>query len=59
MAQDGTSSIKLVPIFLYNDTDKKLKVEFKIGNKQLTKINNLPDFLKECLIEKNINITMC
>ena len=59
LAQDGTSSIKLVPIFLYNDTDKKLKVEFKIGNEQLTKINNLPDFLNECLIEKNINITMC
>ena len=51
LAQDGTSSIKLVPIFLYNDTDKKLKVEFKIGNFQI--------FLKECLIEKNINITMC
>ena len=55
LAQDGTSSIKLVPIFLYNDTDKKLKVEFKIGNKQLT----FQIFLKECLIEKNINITMC
>ena len=36
LAQDGTSSIKLVPIFLYHDTDKKLKVEFKIWNKQLT-----------------------
>lgn len=49
LAQDGTSSIKLVPIFLYNDTDKKLKVEFKIGNKQLTKINNLPDFFERML----------
>lgn len=49
LAQDGTSSIKLVPIFLYNDTDKKLKVKFKIGNKQLTKINNLPDFFERML----------
>lgn len=49
LAQDGTSSIKLVPIFLYNDTDKKLKVEFKIGNKQLTKIDNLPDFFERML----------
>lgn len=49
LAQDGTSSIKLVPIFLYNDTEKKLKVEFKIGNKQLTKINNLPDFFERML----------
>ena len=49
LAQDGTSSIKLVPIFLYNDTNKKLKVEFKIGNKQLTKINNLPDFFERML----------
>lgn len=49
LAQDGTSGIKLVPIFLYNDTDKKLKVEFKIGNKQLTKINNLPDFFERML----------
>lgn len=49
LAQDGTSSIKLVPIFLYNDTDKKLKVEFKIGNEQLTKINNLPDFFERML----------
>lgn len=49
LAQDGTSSIKLVPIFLYNDTDKKLKVEFKIGNKQLTKINNLPEFFERML----------
>lgn len=49
LAQDGTSSIKLVPIFLHNDTDKKLKVEFKIGNKQLTKINNLPDFFERML----------
>lgn len=49
LAQDGTSCIKLVPIFLYNDTDKKLKVEFKIGNEQLTKINNLPDFFERML----------
>lgn len=49
LAQDGTSGIKLVPIFLYNDTDKKLKVEFKIGNEQLTKINNLPDFFERML----------
>lgn len=49
LAQDGTSSIKLVPIFLYNDTDKKLKVEFKIGNEQLTKINNLPDFFERMI----------
>lgn len=49
LAQDGTSGIKLVPIFLYNDTDKKLRVEFKIGNEQLTKINNLPDFFERML----------
>lgn len=49
LAQDGTSGTKLVPIFLYNDTDKKLKVEFKIGNEQLTKINNLPDFFERML----------
>ncbi len=45
----GTSNIKLVPIFLYSETDKKLKLEFKIGNEQLYKIANLPEFFEKML----------
>ena len=50
--ESGTSNIKLVPIFLYTDTDKKLKLEFKIGNKQLYKILNLPEFFDRMLNEE-------
>lgn len=36
--------IKLEPVMIYNQNSKDVKVEFKIGNKQMYKIKNLPEF---------------
>jgi len=41
--------IRIVPKIFYNDFLKQLKVEFKIGNKQLYKIKNLPEFYEKML----------
>lgn len=41
---DILEKIKLEPKIYYNSNSKDLKVEFKIGNKQMYKIKNLVDF---------------
>lgn len=46
-AEKGTiqaEKIKLEPVMIYNQNSKDVKVEFKIGNKQMYKIKNLPEF---------------
>ena len=42
-------NINIIPKIFYDDFNKKMKVEFKIGNKQLYKIKNLPDFYTKML----------
>ena len=42
-------NINIVPKIYYDDFNKKMKVEFKIGDKQLYKIKNLPDFYNKML----------
>ena len=37
-------SINLIPKLIYNTYNKNLKVEFKIGDKHLYKLKNLPEF---------------
>jgi len=36
--------IKLIPTVIIKEFEKKIKVEFKIGNKQFYKIKNIPEF---------------
>lgn len=46
-AEKGTiqaEKIKLEPVMIYNQNSKDVKVEFKIGNKQMYKIKNLSEF---------------
>lgn len=42
-------NINIIPKIYYDDFNKKMKVEFKIGDKQLYKIKNLPDFYNKML----------
>ena len=41
-------SIKIEPKIIYHQYSGGMKVEFKIGNKQMYKIKNLPEFMIEC-----------
>ena len=47
------ASIKLVPEIIYDQYTKKLKVEFKIGKKELFKIKNLVEFYDKMLNGEN------
>jgi len=49
----GTHSLKIEPRIIYNSFQKNLKVEFKIGNKQLYKLKNLPEFYERMLKHEN------
>ena len=53
VAQNETESIskniRIVPKFFYDNFKKQLKVEFKIGEKQLYKLKNLPEFYDKML----------
>lgn len=42
-------NIKIIPKIYYDDFNKRMKVEFKIGDKQFYKIKNLPDFYAKML----------
>ena len=42
-------NIQIIPKIYYDDFQKKIKIEFKIGDKQLYKIKNLPDFYTKML----------
>lgn len=42
-------NIKIIPKIYYDDFNKRMKVEFKIGDKQFYKIKNLPDFYSKML----------
>ena len=42
-------NIKLIPKIFYNEFSKQLKVEFKIGDKALYKLKNLPEFYERML----------
>lgn len=47
--QTISKNIKLIPKVFYDDFTKQLKVEFKIGDKQLYKIKNLSEFYDKML----------
>lgn len=47
--QEYAQNIKIIPKIFYNEFTKQLKVEFKIGDKQLYKIKNLPEFYEKML----------
>lgn len=49
--EEGTldKEIKIVPKIFYNEFSKQLKIEFRIGNKQLYKIKDLPNFYEKVL----------
>ncbi len=46
------ASIKLVPEIIYDQYTKKLKIEFKIGKKELFKLKNLVEFYDKMLNEE-------
>lgn len=46
-------SIRIEPTLIYHSFYKTLKVEFKIGNKQLYKLKKLPDFYTRMLKNEN------
>ena len=45
--------VKIEPKFIYNSFEKKLKVEFKIGDTQMYKLKNLPEFYERMLKKEN------
>ena len=45
--------IKIEPKIIYNSFQKNLKVEFKIGEKQLYKLKDLPEFYERMLKKEN------
>ncbi len=42
-------NIKIIPKMYFDDFNKRMKIEFKIGEKQFYKIKNLPDFYTKML----------
>ena len=42
-------NVQIIPKIFYNEFTKQLKIEFKIGDKQLYKIKNLPEFYEKML----------
>ena len=46
---EDTANIKIEPKIIYNSFYKTLKVEFKIGDKQLYKLKDLPEFYERML----------
>lgn len=46
-------NIKIEPKIIYHSFQKSIKVEFRIGDKQLYKIKNLPDFFDRMLKHEN------
>ena len=44
-----SKNIRIVPKFFYDQFNKQLKVEFRIGDKQLYKLKNLPEFYEKIL----------
>ena len=47
--EECTKNVQIIPKIFYNEFTKQLKVEFKIGDKQLYKIKNLPEFYEKML----------
>ena len=47
--EEYAQNIKIIPKIFYNEFTKQLKVEFKIGDKQLYKLKNLPEFYEKML----------
>ena len=45
--------VKIEPKLIFNTFNKSLKIEFKIGNKQLYKLKNLPEFYDRMLKNEN------
>lgn len=46
---NGSHNIKIEPTIVYAPFQKTLKIEFKIGNKQLYKLKSLPEFYERML----------
>ena len=47
--EEYAKNVKVIPKVYYNEFTKQLKVEFKIGDKQLYKIKDLPGFYEKML----------
>ena len=47
--EEYAKNVKVIPKIYYNEFTKQLKVEFKIGDKQLYKIKDLPGFYEKML----------
>ena len=47
--EEYAENVQIIPKIFYNEFTKQLKVEFKIGDKQLYKIKNLPEFYERML----------
>ena len=47
--ENTSKNIKIVPKFFYDSFKKQLRVEFRIGEKQLYKLKNLPEFYEKML----------
>lgn len=50
---EHAQNINIIPKIYYDDFKKKMKVEFKIGDKQFYKIKNLPDFYTKMLHQES------
>ena len=47
--EEYAKNVQIIPKIFYNEFTKQLKVEFRIGDKQLYKIKNLPEFYERML----------
>ncbi len=47
--EEYVQNVQIIPKIFYNEFTKQLKIEFKIGDKQLYKIKNLPEFYERML----------
>ncbi len=47
--EEYSQNTKIIPKIFYNEFTKQVKVEFKIGDKQLYKLKNLPEFYERML----------
>ena len=45
--------LKIIPTVIIKEFEKKIKVEFKIGNKQFYKIKNIPEFYDHMMAGEN------
>lgn len=49
----NSQKIRIIPEIIYNNQNKKMKIEFKIGNEKFYRIKNLIEFYDRMLLKEN------